>query len=290
MGYGVQRIRSGVCFVAAVVLAVEAVAFAGDQPSAFRLEEARLVVDGASLYYRIGGSGPPLLLLHGVTQTGATWDPFLDRLGREHTVIVPDMRGHGRSTNPAGSFSCRAVAADMLALLDHLEVKQVAGIGHSGGANTLIHMALREPSRLTAMVLIGAGHRLAPSVRDQLRKLGDLEQLPQRSQENYRAIHPGGEQQIRRLIAIARAYGDEYEDFGIPTERLSTLRVRTLIVWGDNDGDLAVPLEMHHAIPGAALWVIPAQGHAPFWPKLGGSPAAAEAFPGAVRDFLRGAQ
>lgn len=71
------------------------------------LGEATQMVDGIELVYRIGGSGPPLGLLHGFTLTGEEWNPFLDELGKHNTVIVPDLPGMGHSARPMGDFTHR---------------------------------------------------------------------------------------------------------------------------------------------------------------------------------------
>ena len=61
------------------------------------LTEHTTTIDGVDLYYRLGGSGPPLLLLHARGRSGIAWVPFLDAFGGKHTVIVPDLPGHGQS-------------------------------------------------------------------------------------------------------------------------------------------------------------------------------------------------
>ncbi|TWH99978.1 3-oxoadipate enol-lactonase [Luteimonas cucumeris] len=79
-------------------------------------------------------------------------------------MIVPDLRGHGRSTNPLGAFTHRQAAADVSALLERLGITRFKAIGISSGGMTLLHMATREPSQIEAMVLVGAAHHF-PSRR-----------------------------------------------------------------------------------------------------------------------------
>src|SRR5262249_8249529 len=81
-------------------------------------------IHGFDLHHEERGAGPPRVLLHGFTGAGGDWVPVfdLDQLGRGHRLIVPDARGHGRSTNPAGTFTHRQCAADTFALLDRLGV------------------------------------------------------------------------------------------------------------------------------------------------------------------------
>ena len=94
-------------------------------------------VNGFQMYFEERGDGNPLLLLHGGTGIGGDWT--LVFTGGDPTgfrVIVPDLRGHGRSTNPSRSFTFRQAAKDVFALLDHLGVQRVKAIGLSMGAST----------------------------------------------------------------------------------------------------------------------------------------------------------
>ena len=85
------------------------------------LTEHTVEVDGIPVYYRTGGSGAPLLLLHGFTQIGKLFNPYVDALGRHYTVIVPDFPGHGRSPRFASpDWSCQETASLMFAFLDCL--------------------------------------------------------------------------------------------------------------------------------------------------------------------------
>src|SRR5512138_3885170 len=112
-------------------------------------------VNGFQLYYEERGRGEPLLLLHGGTGIGSDWKlVFTSGDPDGFRIVVPDLRGHGRSTNPSRAFTFRQAAADMFALLDHLEISQVSAIGVSMGAKTLLHMATQQPARIEAMVLV----------------------------------------------------------------------------------------------------------------------------------------
>src|SRR5882762_8457650 len=99
-------------------------------------------VNGCSLHYDDRGDGEPLLLLHGGTGIGADWAlVFTGGDPNGFRVIVPDLRGHGRSTNPSRAFTFRQAAKDIFALLDRLGIQRVKAIGLSMGAKTLLHMA-----------------------------------------------------------------------------------------------------------------------------------------------------
>src|SRR5713226_4910835 len=80
-------------------------------------------VNGIQLYYEIHGEGSPLLLLHYFGGAGEVWAPFVPEFAKSYRVIVVDMRGHGRSTNPSGQFTHRQSALDIFALLDQLGIK-----------------------------------------------------------------------------------------------------------------------------------------------------------------------
>src|SRR5262245_51995602 len=82
-------------------------------------------LNGMQMYYGTHGAGEPLVLLHGFGGSGSSaWGRFIPELAKSYQVIVPDLRGHGRSTNPANQFTHRQAALDVFALLDQLGVKK----------------------------------------------------------------------------------------------------------------------------------------------------------------------
>lgn len=104
------------------------------------------------------GSGPPLLLLHGMTGTAGDWRHLfdLDALAATYRLIIPDARGHGRSTGSADEFTFARCSRDVGEILDALGVTDVRAIGLSMGAKTLLHVATTVPGRVAAMVLVSA--------------------------------------------------------------------------------------------------------------------------------------
>ena len=113
-------------------------------------------VNGIDLYYEEFGQGEPFVLLHGFSGSGGGWKQNIEALSAKYRLIVPDMRGHGRSTNPSGEFTHRQYAKDVYALLDKLGIKQFKGMGASSGGMTLLHMATQQPERAEAIILVGA--------------------------------------------------------------------------------------------------------------------------------------
>jgi pimeloyl-ACP methyl ester carboxylesterase len=122
-------------------------------------------VDGLQLFYRDAGSGEPLLLLHGFTGSGEDWKHVFPDQIAGHRIIAPDLRGHGRSTNPSGIFKFADVARDIFALLDRIGIDRVKAIGMSAGANTLLHMATRQPHRVIAMIHVSGTPRFPDQAR-----------------------------------------------------------------------------------------------------------------------------
>src|ERR1700720_1812981 len=108
------------------------------------------------LYFEVHGTGEPVMLLHGFSGSGENWRATIEQWSTQFRLVVPDLRGHGRSSILAKPFRHKDAAADMLALLDHLRTPRIKGIGISGGANVLLHMAVMQPSLVAAMVIVSA--------------------------------------------------------------------------------------------------------------------------------------
>ena len=236
------------------------------------------------MYFETTGKGAPLLLLHGFTQTGRMWDPFVKALAERYQVIVPDLRGHGGSTNPSGQFTMRQSARDIFALLDRLGIGRIRAVGSSAGAMTLLHMATQQPERVEAMVLVGAGPYYSPACRELLNGY-NLENTSEAGWARLRQLHRHGDEQIRALFSQLRSLKDSYDDVTFTPPLFSTIRARTLIVQGDSDVCFppTMAAEMQASIPMAHLWVIPNGEH---WPiRIDRVPA----FTQTVLEFQEGA-
>lgn len=227
-------------------------------------------VDGAWLSYRELGEGEPLVLLHGFTSSGVAWDRagFLEAFAPEYRVIVPDLRGRGRSVDSIGpltELSPAQAAEDLAALLDHLEITQVNAIGLSFGAMTLLHITTEQPERFDRVVLISGGHYLPQQVREGIRRENDPENIPEQAlammAEQNR--HVGGADQMRRILQAFYAAHADYRFLNFTPPLLTRITSPTLIVHGDRDVffPLEIALEMYRSIPEAYLWVVPGEGH-----------------------------
>lgn len=258
--------RRAACWSLLIVVALSAdVAFAQETSAVGKV----LHVNGIDMYYETSGTGPPLVLLHEFNSSGATWGAFVPEFARSYQVIVPDLRGHGRSTNPTRQFTHRQSALDVFALLDALGITQFKAIGISTGGMTLIHMATHQPSRVEAMVLIGSTIYFPEDARAIMRT-ATVESMTPNVYERRRPIHKRGDEQIRELQQQFNGFKDSYDDMNFTRPYLSTVSARTLIVHGDRDQffPVEIPLEMYRSIPNAQLWIIPQGGHVPIFDPL----------------------
>ena len=242
-----------------------------------------ITINEMQMYYETAGQGEPLVLLHGYTGSSSDWKLFLPDLVQEHRLIIPDLRGHGWSTNPLTTFTFRQAALDVFALLDSLGIDQFKAIGMSGGGNTLLHMATQQPGRVAATVLVSAASYYPEQARTIMRdstvdKLTDEEWRTQRQRHQY------GDEQIRALWRHGQGFGDEYHDMNFIPPYLATIMARTLIVSGDRDPivPLHIAVEMSIAIPHSYLCIVPNGGHLPIFYDL------KEPFIRTITPFLRG--
>jgi haloacetate dehalogenase len=116
-------------------------------------------VEGAAIHARIGGSGPPLLLLHGFPQTHVMWHPIAPALMQRFTCVMPDLRGYGRSSCPANTsdnsaYSKRVMAADMAQVMARLGHSRFAVVGHDRGGRVAYRMALDLPLAVTCLAVL----------------------------------------------------------------------------------------------------------------------------------------
>lgn len=126
--------------------------FSGTDERTFDTGEARI-------FARVGGEGPPLLLIHGFPQSHAMWHPIAPELMRRFTVVMPDLRGYGRSSCPPksddnASYSKRTMARDLVAVMKALGHERFAVAGHDRGARVAYRMALDHPEAVSRLVVL----------------------------------------------------------------------------------------------------------------------------------------
>jgi pimeloyl-ACP methyl ester carboxylesterase len=288
----------------------------GATPSLAREFDAwQIDLHGHRVIYRIAGSGPPVVLIHGMVNSSRHWEQVALRLADSYTVIAPDLIGHGDSATPRGDYSLGAHAASIRDLLAAIGVDRATIVGHSLGGGVAMQFFYQFPQRTERLVLVssgGLGREVSPLLRSAA--------LPGASTLLSLAAHPlvlstlqrSGEQLQRRgsgkgvyLRAIARALQPLQE----PDARhafLETLRavidargqrvsardrlyllgsMPTLIVWGERDNTIPIAhgREAHESAPGSRFETLPRAAH---FPNL----EDPEGLAAVLRDFLETTQ
>src|SRR5215212_4384905 len=131
-------------------------------------EPRSIQLHGHPVTYRLAGEGPALLLLHGITSSSQTWAKVLPALAEHHTVIAPDLVGHGESAKPRGDYSLGAYASGVRDLMAALGHDRATVVGHSLGGGIAMQMAYQFPQRVDRLVLVDSGG-LGPEVNFILR-------------------------------------------------------------------------------------------------------------------------
>src|SRR6202165_1412643 len=128
---------------------------AAAQPSLPSTFKARTVASpaGADIFVRSGGSGPVVVLLHGYAETSDSWAPLAAELVKNYTVVVPDLRGIGRSSRPTGGYDKKTQAADIRAVVTALGYDRASVVSHDIGIMVAYAYAARYPDKVEALVL-----------------------------------------------------------------------------------------------------------------------------------------
>ena len=218
-------------------------------------------VNDIEMYYETHGKGKPLVMLHAFSLSGKMWDQFIPEFKDHFKLILIDLRGHGKSTNPSKVFTHRQSALDVYALLDKLRVKRFNALGFSSGANTLIHMATLQPERIEKLVLISGTTYFPKKCREIMAQM-TLDKIADANWDYYRKIGYSDEQ-TRMLRQQFHDMKDSYDDMNFTPPLLSKVRADTLIIHGDRDEFFPVSIAtgMYESIPSSYLFVVPNFGH-----------------------------
>ena len=264
-----------------------------DAAPAFEVHEANL--HGHRAVYRVAGSGPNLVLIHGMINSSRHWEAVASRLAGSYRVIAPDLIGHGDAATPRGDYSLGAHAASIRDLLTTIGVERATIVGHSLGGGVAMQFFYQFPQRTERLVLIssgGLGHDVSPLLRGAalpgsaaLLRLATRPQVVGGLAAAAARLRARGNNTGVYLQAVARALGPLQEP-GSRRAFLQTLRsaidvqgqkvsardrlyllgeMPTLIVWGERDRTIPLKhgLEAQHSIPNCRFETLPRAAHFP---------------------------
>jgi pimeloyl-ACP methyl ester carboxylesterase len=259
------------------------------------IRSEELTLHGHRVTYQIGGDGPVLVLVHGIAGSSATWDDVLPRLAERHTVIAPDLLGHGQSAKPRGDYSLGAYASGLRDVLAALGVERATFVGHSLGGGVAMQFAYQFPERLERLALVASGG-LGREVSLLLRSVAlpgaeyvlpllcasPMRQASGLLSRAVRAIglRPGPDVEEIALAFASFADTDARQAFVQTARSIIDLdgqrvdardrlylasEVPTLLVWGERDRIIPVAhgREAHELIEGSRLEVFGGAGHFP---------------------------
>jgi pimeloyl-ACP methyl ester carboxylesterase len=262
-------------------LFLSAISAAAQIPPPIDLPSRHATVFGAKMHYYDAGTGPVVVLLHGLADEAGVWQPVIDPLVKAgYRVIVPDQIGHGRSDKPTFGYRLSTFTDFVEQLLTELKVEKAILVGNSLGGWVSTDMAIRYPEKVAAIVNVcGPGYadllKLSPVALDNLRLS---------SREQARALIPylfhdaekwGAPEVVDGLITQRVINGDGHtiDSFLQSMSRgedmldgkLGKVKAPTLVLWGGSDRLVPVSIaeRFHRDIAGSQLHVIPRCGHMP---------------------------
>jgi 3-oxoadipate enol-lactonase len=249
-----------------------------------------------TLHHSDLGQGTAVVLLHGFPLSGAIWREQQQRLSDEYRVIVPDLRGHGRSPAPPGVYEMDLLARDVLALLDTLRIRKAVIMGHSMGGYVALAAWKLAPDRFLALGLINsqAGadteesrqgrFKLAHQVADDGSKVVAQAMLPKLFAPDLPAGSPIIEQ-VRQMILNTQPVGIIGALKGMAARldsrtHIRRLKIPLLLLTGDKDQ--IIPPEkakaMAASLPTATLTIVDNAGHMPMLEQPDATTAAIRKF------------
>ena len=247
-------------------------------------------VNDLSIYYEEYGSGEPLILLHGATGTGSVnWKAHLPILSPHFRVIVPDLRGHGRTNDSSREIRLPMLIDDVVAFINTLALQKPFLCGWSMGGDITLNVGIHHPNLVKAMVVGGVTHRISETNFENLKAMGfesagkiNPEQfekgMPQMI-EWLQTAHPENPDYWKTLLT--RLSYEMMEPTPYSIDDLRKVSTPALIILGDRDKliPLEEAVELYRLIPHAELAVIPNADHSV-------SRSNAELYANFVKEFL----
>jgi pimeloyl-ACP methyl ester carboxylesterase len=218
-------------------------------------------VNGLQLYYEIHGSGKPLVLLHGGLMTiDLNFGPLLKQLAATRQVIAVELQGHGHTADTGRPMMIGALAGDVVALLDQLDIERADVFGFSLGGLVAFAMAVGAPGRVGRLIAASAdpfrppGRESKPLDDDRMPTQADFQAM----RDAYDAVAPDPAH-FEDFAARTSAMVHEFPGW---SDELRSLRTPTLLIFGDRDfSPLPDVVELFELLPDAQLAVLPGTTH-----------------------------
>jgi pimeloyl-ACP methyl ester carboxylesterase len=218
-------------------------------------------VNGLQIYYETHGSGRPLVLLHGGLLTiDLSFGPLIEPLAASRQVIAVELQGHGHTADTGRPMTIESLAGDVVALLDHLGITEADLFGFSLGGFVAYAVALGASARVGRLIVASAdahrppGRESAPLGEDRMPTPADFQAM----RDAYAAVAPDPAQ-FDEFAARASAMVHEFPGW---TDELRSLRVPTMLIFGDRDfSPLPDVVELLGFLPDAQLAVLPGTTH-----------------------------
>jgi pimeloyl-ACP methyl ester carboxylesterase len=252
-----------------------------------------ITIHGHEVGYRMAGSGPAIVFVHGLAGSSTTWQEVMPALAEHYTVLAPDLLGHGESAKPRGDYSLGAYASGLRDLMVALGIDRATFVGHSLGGGVALQLAYQFPERCERLVLVSSGG-LGKEVNSLLRAVSlpgaELVMPILLSSQMHGVLDAISSWFVRRGLRLGATGREQWRSYtglsqtGGRVAFIHTVRsvidvmgqrvsardrlylaseVPTLIMWGDRDR--IIPVEhayaAHELIPGSTLVVLPGIGH-----------------------------
>ncbi len=230
--------------------------------------QGEAAVNGIKLHYAVYGQGSPVIFLHGGLANGDYWGNQIPAVAKNHTVVVVDSRGHGRSTRDERPYGYDLMADDVVALMDFLKIPKAAVVGWSDGAILGLDLALRHKDRVGKVFAFAANTRTS-GVKEGVEKNPTFAAYIERAGHEYEKLSATPKQYDAFVEQISKMWADEPNWTDAQLQGIDT---PVLVVDGDHDEAIKREHTEYIAatIPHAGLMILPNVSHFAFLqdPKL----------------------
>ena len=220
--------------------------------------------NGLKIYYEVHGAGKPLVLLHGAFATAEGWQPLLPTLTKTRQIIAIELQGHGHTADRDTPLSFEQMADDTAAVLRELKISSADVFGYSMGGTAALALAIRHPSLVGKLAILGSGTGSARDTYDPATYKQMKSMTPQNFnfpvlKDPYTRVAPDPS---KWPVLVAKLMKMEDDFKGFPAASVKSIKAQTLIMMGDRDAVLPEhAVEVFRLIPNSKLAIFPGGDH-----------------------------